>query len=113
MVQWLGERQPTSAVKAAELVWQLGHCSFPPLRLLLGSFAVESVRDRLRCVTEEIEDWRFLSFKGDGEADGVVVRERRGSTKTEEGEGDGEEEDVKMEGVEDGEGDGDGEGEES
>ena len=66
-VQWLGDRQPTSAVKAAELVWQLGHCSFPPLRLLLGSFAVESVRDRLRCVTEEIEDWRFLSFKGDGE----------------------------------------------
>ena len=67
MVQWLGDKQPTSAVKAAELVWQLGHCSFPPLRLLLGSFAVESVRDRLRCVTEEIEDWRFLNFKGDGE----------------------------------------------
>ncbi len=40
MVQWLGERQPTSAIKAGELVWQLGHCSFPPLRLLLGSFAV-------------------------------------------------------------------------
>lgn len=112
MVQWLGERQPTSAVKAAELVWQLGHCSFPPLRLLLGSFAVESVRDRLRCVTEEIEDWRFLSFKGDGETDGVGARERKGSVKTEEGEGEGEEEDIKMEGVEDGERDGDGEGEE-
>ena len=67
MVQWLEDKQPTSAVKAAELVWQLGHCTFPPLRLLLGSFAVESVRDRLRCVTEEIEDWRFLSFKSDGD----------------------------------------------
>lgn len=109
MVQWLGERQPTSAVKAAELIWQLGHCNFPPLRLLLGSFAVESVRDRLRCVTEEIEDWRFLSFKGDGEADGAGVRERRGSVKTEEGEGEGEEEEVKMEGVEDGEEEGNGE----
>ena len=66
MVQWLGDKQPTSAVKSAELVWQLGHCSFPPLRLLLGSFAVESVRDRLRCVIEEIEDWKHLGF-GNGE----------------------------------------------
>ena len=62
MVQWLGDKQPTSAVKAAELVWQLGHCSFPPLRLLLGSYAVESVRDRLRSIIEEIEDWKHLSF---------------------------------------------------
>ena len=111
MVQWLGERQPTSVVKAAELVWQLGHCSYPPLRLLLGSYAVESVRDRLRCVTEEIEDWRFLSFNVDGEADGAGSRERRGSVKTEEGEGE-EEEDVKMEGLETVGGDVDGEGEE-
>ncbi|KAF1809286.1 NAD(P)-binding protein [Eremomyces bilateralis CBS 781.70] len=62
VVQWLNDRQPTSAVKSAELVWQLGHCSYPPLRLLLGGFAVESVRDRLRCVTEEIEDWKHLNF---------------------------------------------------
>lgn len=99
MVQWLGDKQPTSAVKAAELVWQLGHCSFPPLRLLLGSFAVESVRDRLRCVTEEIEDWRFLSFRADGEGSGG-----RDGNKEEEDEEDG---DVKMEGdeaEEDGEG---------
>lgn len=60
--QWLADRQPTSAVKSAELVWQLGHCRFPPLRLLLGSFAVESVRDRLKSVTEEIEDWKHLAF---------------------------------------------------
>lgn len=62
MVQWLNNNQPGSAVKAAELVWQLGHCSFPPLRLLLGSYAVDSVRDRLRSVIEEIEDWKHLSF---------------------------------------------------
>lgn len=62
IVQWLGDRQPTSAVKSAELVWQLAHCSFPPLRLLLGSYAVESIRDRLRCIIEEIEDWKHLSF---------------------------------------------------
>jgi NAD(P)-dependent dehydrogenase (short-subunit alcohol dehydrogenase family) len=62
MVQWLGDRQRTSVVKCAELVWQLGHCSYPPLRLLLGSYAIESIRDRLRSVTEELEDWKHLNF---------------------------------------------------
>ncbi|TWU74738.1 hypothetical protein ED733_005592 [Metarhizium rileyi] len=62
MVQWLGDRQPTSAVKCAELVWQLAHCSYPPLRLLLGSYAIESIRDRMRSVTEELEDWKHLDF---------------------------------------------------
>ena len=63
VVQWLADRQPTSAIKAAELVWQLGHCRYPPLRLLLGTFAVESIRDRLKSITEEIEDWKHLSFQ--------------------------------------------------
>lgn len=54
MIQWLNDRQPVSAVKSAELIWQLGHCSYPPLRLLLGSYAVESVRDRLRSIIEEV-----------------------------------------------------------
>ncbi|PNH75355.1 hypothetical protein VD0001_g2240 [Verticillium dahliae] len=62
MFQWLGDKQPTSAVKCAELVWQLAHCSYPPLRLLLGSYAIESIRDRLRSVTEELEDWKHLNF---------------------------------------------------
>lgn len=104
MVQWLGDKQPTSAVKAAELVWQLGHCSYPPLRLLLGSFAVESVRDRLRCVTEEIEDWKWLCFKGEGDqAGGGGAGSGRGSGKNEEedededGEGEEEGRDVKVE----------------
>ncbi|KAI9649090.1 1,2-dihydroxy-3-keto-5-methylthiopentene dioxygenase [Ciborinia camelliae] len=60
MVQWLGDKQPTSASKCAELVWQLGHCSYPPLRLLLGSYAIESIRDRLRSIIEELEDWKHL-----------------------------------------------------
>ena len=62
MLQWIGDNQPTSATRSAELVWQLGHCSFPPLRLLLGSYAVESIRDRLRSIIEEIEDWKHLGF---------------------------------------------------
>lgn len=72
MVQWLGDKQPTSAVKCAELVWQLAHCSYPPLRLLLGSYAIESIRDRMRSVTEELEDWKHLNFAvaGDKEKEG-------------------------------------------
>jgi NAD(P)-dependent dehydrogenase (short-subunit alcohol dehydrogenase family) len=61
MVQWLNDRQPVSAVKSAELVWQLGHCSYPPLRLILGSYAVESIRDRLKCITEEVRAISLLS----------------------------------------------------
>jgi NAD(P)-dependent dehydrogenase (short-subunit alcohol dehydrogenase family) len=69
MVQWLGDRQPTSAVKCAELVWQLAHCSYPPLRLLLGSYAIESIRDRMRSVTEELEDWKHLNFPASAEGE--------------------------------------------
>lgn len=62
ILHWIGENQPTSVVKAAELIWQLGHCSFPPLRLLLGTYTVDSIRDRLRSIIEEIEDWKHLHF---------------------------------------------------
>ncbi|EXJ85407.1 hypothetical protein A1O1_05771 [Capronia coronata CBS 617.96] len=61
-LHWIGDNQPTSVVKAAELIWQLGHCRYPPLRLLLGSYAVDSIRDRLKSIIEEIEDWKHLSF---------------------------------------------------
>ncbi|KAG9780011.1 NAD(P)-binding protein, partial [Aureobasidium melanogenum] len=73
-LQWIGDNQPTSVVRAAELVWQLGHCRYPPLRLLLGSFAVDSIRDRLKCIIEEIEDWKHLNFpplEGHDEEDDV------------------------------------------
>ncbi|OCT54040.1 short chain dehydrogenase/reductase family protein [Cladophialophora carrionii] len=103
-LQWMGANQPTSVVKAAELVWQLGHCRYPPVRLLLGSFAVESIRDRLKSIIEEIEDWKHLSFPpmegfeekeddedGDEHDDGVkedeAVEQGEGE---EEGEGEGE-----------------------
>lgn len=62
IIQWFGNSQPTSTLKAAELIWQLGHCSYPPLRFLIGSFAVESIRDRLKSIIEEIEDWKELHF---------------------------------------------------
>ncbi|RMY68959.1 hypothetical protein D0862_14931 [Hortaea werneckii] len=110
VVQWLADRQPTSAVKSAELVWQLGHCRFPPLRLLLGSFAVESVRDRLKSITEEIEDWKFLHFPvggggaGVGEGEGKEGEGGKGDGGGVGGKGAGEEDADGMEGLEDEEG---------
>lgn len=78
--QWLESRQPTSCVRSAELVWQLGHCSYPPLRLLLGTFAVDSIRDRLRSITEEIEDWKHFNFAVDGaERKDSILTEERGA----------------------------------
>lgn len=68
VIQWLEARQPVSAKRVMELVWQLGHCSYPPLRLALGNHAIETFRDRLKSVTEEIEDWKFLSFPASGDA---------------------------------------------
>ena len=62
MLQLIGDNQPSSATKSAELIWELGHCSFPPLRLCLGRYAVESIQDRLRSIVEEIEDWKHLGF---------------------------------------------------
>ncbi|KAF7117539.1 hypothetical protein CNMCM5793_006561 [Aspergillus hiratsukae] len=77
MLMWLGDKQPASAVKAAHLVWQLGHCSYPPLRLILGTYAVESIRDRLKCIIEEIEDWKYLSFPvGDQPASSSTGKDR-------------------------------------
>ncbi|KAI4167428.1 MAG: hypothetical protein LQ343_007223 [Gyalolechia ehrenbergii] len=104
MVQWLGDgnRQPSSAVRSAELVWMLGHCRFPPLRLLLGGFAVESVRDRLRCVIEEIEDWKHLGFGEEGAAagdGGGVEMEEDKSEDEGDGDGDGEMQDEEMRGT--------------
>jgi NAD(P)-dependent dehydrogenase (short-subunit alcohol dehydrogenase family) len=106
MLVWMGEKQPTSAVKSAELIWQLGHCSYPPLRLLLGTYAVESIRDRLKCVTEEIEDWKHLNFPAvEGMEQDVEMGEGE-EVKDEDGEEQGHEDD----GEEEFERSGDGEG---
>ena len=86
MLHWMGDHQPTSAVKSAELVWQLAHCRYPPLRLVLGAFAIDSIRDRMRSIIEEIEDWKHLSFPADDEKSKEVNADQRSS-------GEGKEED--------------------
>ncbi|KAL1836682.1 hypothetical protein VTJ49DRAFT_4792 [Mycothermus thermophilus] len=112
MVQWLGDRQPTSAVKCAELVWQLAHCSYPPLRLLLGSYAIESIRDRLRSVTEELEDWKHLNYPPPPDAPVGEASEKTGKEDREEGEDkEGKEESGEREESKEKEGEGEREGE--
>ena len=89
MLMWLGDKQPASAVKAANLVWQLGHCSYPPLRLILGTYAVESIRDRLKCIIEEIEDWKYLSFpQGEQQGPSPVKDQQSSGSNLHEKEGD-------------------------
>lgn len=93
MLQWIGDNQPTSAIKSAELIWQLGHCSFPPLRFFLGRYAVESIRDRLRSIIEEIEDWKHLGFAAvevDTEMSGVGGHDEEERNGMEDGGEDGE-----------------------
>lgn len=106
MALWLGDRQPTSVVKSAELCWQLGHCRYPPLRFLLGAFAVESVRDRLRCVIEEGEEWRGLNWPAEEWMEGLEESEKGGEDEKEGGEGENEREEERdeMEGVDEEEG---------
>lgn len=83
MIQWLGDKKPTSIIKCADLGWQLGHCSYPPSRLYLGSYAIESARDRMRSLVEELEDWTHLHFPITGESlsseDSEERREREDS----------------------------------
>ncbi|KAL8677927.1 MAG: hypothetical protein Q9186_005679 [Xanthomendoza sp. 1 TL-2023] len=90
--------QPTSTLRSAELIYQLAHCTHPPLRLLLGAFVVESVRDRLRCVIEEIEEWRWLGFGEEVDEEG----EEGEDVKVEDDGEDGEEEEEEEDGVMDG-----------
>ncbi|KAI9934130.1 hypothetical protein MW887_005203 [Aspergillus wentii] len=88
MLMWLGDKQPASAVKAAHLVWQLGHCSYPPLRLILGTYAVESIRDRLKCIIEEIEDWKYLSFPtGDQQGSSAAAKDKASTANRDDKEG--------------------------
>ncbi|KAH0609831.1 uncharacterized protein H6S33_012377 [Morchella sextelata] len=71
MIDWLKYREPTSAVRCAEIVWELAHCVHPPLRLFIGNHAVEAIRDRLRSTIEEIEDWKHLNYANrDEDGDG-------------------------------------------
>lgn len=44
--------------------------------MLLGTFAVDSIRDRLRSITEEIEDWKHFNFPIDGAERNTAAEER-------------------------------------
>ncbi|ODV90296.1 hypothetical protein CANCADRAFT_2027 [Tortispora caseinolytica NRRL Y-17796] len=55
------ERHAVSLPKAADIVWELVHCQDPPVRLALGTQAVDTLLDKMRFAVEEAEDWKFLS----------------------------------------------------
>lgn len=49
-----------NAVALAYTIGELAHCGAPPLRLPFGKHALKMVRDRVRGLVEEIEDWKYL-----------------------------------------------------
>jgi hypothetical protein len=57
--------QPGDPVKAARVVVQIAATADPPLRLLLGSDAVEGVERADRTKTESDQKWRSLSVSTD------------------------------------------------
>jgi NAD(P)-dependent dehydrogenase (short-subunit alcohol dehydrogenase family) len=60
--------QPGDPVKAARVLLQIAATDDPPLRLLLGSDAVESVEKADRAKTESDQKWRSLSLSTDFDA---------------------------------------------
>lgn len=63
-VKHLDKILATSSIKVASIIWEIGHCQNPPLRLLLGSAGIMGMKDKLRGMAEEIEDWKFLYDEG-------------------------------------------------
>jgi hypothetical protein len=57
--------QPGDPAKAADVILKLAEMDRPPLRIALGSDAVDAIAatDRLRL--EELEQWRALSVSTD------------------------------------------------
>jgi NAD(P)-dependent dehydrogenase (short-subunit alcohol dehydrogenase family) len=58
-------KQPGDPVKAARVILQIAATDDPPLRLLLGSDAVEGVEKADRAKTESDQQWRSLSLSTD------------------------------------------------
>jgi NAD(P)-dependent dehydrogenase (short-subunit alcohol dehydrogenase family) len=57
--------QPGDPQKAAGAIWQLANTPDPPLRLQLGSDALNLVQDKLASVAAELERWRELTLSTD------------------------------------------------
>ena len=55
------DRQPTDPNRVAEIVWQLAHCGSPPVRMLLGTHALDTMRDKLRDMLEVLENWSSVA----------------------------------------------------
>jgi len=58
-------RQPGDPAKAADVVLQLANMDHPPLRIGLGSDAVNAIAATDRQRLDELEKWRALSVSTD------------------------------------------------
>ncbi len=58
-------KQPGDPARAAEAIVKAVLAPEPPLRLLLGRFAYDQVRKKLRTLSEEIEAWKDVTLDTD------------------------------------------------
>jgi len=58
-------KQPGDPKKAAKAILQVADAENPPVHLLLGTDALQFVRQKLKSLSEEIDQWEHLSASTD------------------------------------------------
>ncbi|WP_079241927.1 SDR family NAD(P)-dependent oxidoreductase [Chryseobacterium indologenes] len=65
MLQSFHGHQPGDPVKLAQILYNISTLSNPPLHLILGKDSYESIIEHRKNETEELEQWKQLSFSTD------------------------------------------------
>ncbi|CAD0218941.1 SDR family NAD(P)-dependent oxidoreductase [Chryseobacterium sp. D764] len=65
MLQSFHGYQPGDPVKLAQILYNISTLSNPPLHLILGKDSYESILEHRKNETEELEQWKHLSFSTD------------------------------------------------
>lgn len=60
-------KQPGDPVKAANAIIQVIESEHPPLRLVLGKYAYSKFREKIKSLTQELEDWEAIAINTDFE----------------------------------------------
>ncbi|MDR4950828.1 SDR family NAD(P)-dependent oxidoreductase [Chryseobacterium sp. ES2] len=65
MLQSFNGHQPGDPVKLAQILYNISTLNNPPLHLILGKDSYESIIEHRKNETEELEEWKHLSFSTD------------------------------------------------
>ncbi|MHB1178535.1 MAG: oxidoreductase [Daejeonella sp.] len=62
MINGISGKQPGDPVKAAKAILAIVNSDSPPRRLALGKIAVDNIRNKIRSVEKDIDQWEDLSL---------------------------------------------------